>query len=105
MSKKFSTRGAVASQLLPVPTTGVVSQFEDTQCSITVTNTNGTTKQLATVETANIKIAGSKKLPKPSKRARSTTVNDTDIFLADIDVVDDTDIGPGANQSLTYSEA
>jgi hypothetical protein len=105
MSKKFSTRGAVATENLPIPATGEVSQFEDTECSITVTNASGTTKQLATVQTANIKIGGDKKLPKPSKRASSTTVNDTDIFLADIDVVDDTDIGPGANQSLNYSEA
>jgi hypothetical protein len=105
MSVNFSTRGASASESLPVPASGSVSGLIGTQCSVTVTNASGTTRQLATVATARIEIGGESKIPLESKRATSTTVDGSDIFLEGQNVVDDTDIGSGANQSLDYTEA
>jgi len=104
MSINFSVRGATATETLPTPATGEVSQFQSTECSVRVTNSSGESAQLATLATANIDIGGDKKLPDEANTCSSVRVNDSNIFLEGSNVVDDTDIDSGANNSVGYTE-
>lgn len=101
MTKKLSTRGAIASSS---GLTGSVQKFQDTQPNLRITNINGKTKQIADVGTANIAISGDKSLPSENKRATSLNRNGKDIFLAGENVSGSIDIGPGVNNSLTYTQ-
>jgi len=103
MSDKFSTIGAQATETNPVPATGEVSKSGE--CSVSVTNSSGERAQLATLDTANIDIGGNTKYPDQNKTAKTTTVNSSNIFLEGENVVDDTDITSGINNSLRYTKS
>lgn len=108
MSDLFTTRGAACVERRPISDIqGTVGQFEDTNIGVTVTNSGGVTKQLATKATANMKFDdGSKKLPADDKMAQSVTVNESFIFLSIDNVLPNHDITDGgSNESVTYSSA
>jgi hypothetical protein len=108
MSDLMATRGASCVDRSGISTvSGTVSQFQDTNVSVTVTNTNGTTNQIATKATANMAFNdGDKELPNDSETAQSVTINGSFIFLVRDNVKPDHDITDGgSNSSIQYSPA
>jgi len=106
MSDLFATRGASCVDLNPILNiSGVVSQFQDTNISVTVTDTDNNTKQLATKATANMKFDdGDTELPDDSRMSQSVTVNESFIFLVGDGVKSGHNITDGgSNSSVTYS--
>jgi hypothetical protein len=103
MTDLMATRGADCVERLPIGDIGgTVSQFQDTNISVTVNS-----KQLATKATANLAMDdGDKELPDDAETAQSVTVNGSPIFLVRDDVLSDHDItNGGQNSSITYSPA
>lgn len=86
---------------------GTVSQFQDTNISVTVTNSDGNAAQLGTKETSNMSFDdGDKELPDDSETSQSVTVNESFIFLVRDNVYTNHDIlDGGTNNSVTYSSS